>query len=129
MLNLSRTIRQARIACRDAERIPFSGRDPDWSRKPTGEKAPAYDAETDAVVLLDDTTITVNSSDEYIEHYRRVVKVLRPEGREEASFGVHFRDKEKILSVHAWSVDAAGTSYEVKIKSSRTEVFPLDTTL
>ena len=116
MLNLSRTIRRVALPVVMLSGSLSLAAIPDWVRQATGEKLPAYDAETDAVVLLDDTTITVNSSDEYIEHYRRVVKVLRPEGREEASFGVHFRDKEKILSVHAWSVDAAGHDYEVKDK-------------
>jgi len=89
---------------------------PDWVRQAAAEKLPPYDADTDAVVLLDETSITVNSPEEYIEHYRRVVKILRPEGREQASFAVHFLEKERILSVHAWTVDTSGHDYEVKDK-------------
>ncbi len=92
------------------------GEVPDWVRKATAEKLPTYDVDTNAVVLLDETTITVTSADELVEHGRKVVKILRPDGRGEASFQVFFRGKEKVLSAHAWSVDATGREYEVKEK-------------
>jgi hypothetical protein len=89
---------------------------PDWVRTAAGATLPNYEADTNAVVLLDDTTYSVSTPDEYTEHYRRVVKILRPDGRDEGTFYVHFRQKEKITLLHAWSIDKAGHEYEMKEK-------------
>ena len=56
------------------------------------------------------------SSGDYVEHYRRAVKILRPEGRDQANFYLHLREKEKVLSLHAWSIDKSGHEYELKEK-------------
>jgi len=77
---------------------------------------PKYEPDTNAVVLLDEVTYTVTGPDEYIEHYRRVIKILRPDGRGEGNFAVPFRQKEKIISLHAWSIDKSGHEYELKEK-------------
>jgi Domain of Unknown Function with PDB structure (DUF3857) len=58
----------------------------------------------------------VASSGDYVEHYRRAVKILRPEGRDQANFYLHLREKEKVLSLHAWSIDKSGHEYELKEK-------------
>ncbi len=89
---------------------------PDWVRTAAAASLPRYEAETNAVVLLDDTAYVVSTADEYTEHYRRVVKILRPEGRDQGTFHLHFRQKEKITALHAWSIDKAGHEYEVKEK-------------
>ena len=89
---------------------------PDWVVQAKNQTLPSYEPDTDGVVLLDDTTYIVTSPDQYIEHYRRVVKILRPEGREAGDFAVYFRAGEKVLSLHAWSVDKEGHEYEVKDK-------------
>lgn len=68
------------------------------------------------MVLLDEVSYTVTSPDEYIEHHRGVVKILRPDGRGEGNFAVSFRQKEKVTSLHAWSIDKAGHEYELKEK-------------
>ena len=56
---------------------------PDWMREAASQTLPTYPPDTDAVVLLDDSGITIQAPGEYIEHYRRVVKILRQEGNEE----------------------------------------------
>lgn len=89
---------------------------PDWVRQAATQSLPAYDRDTKAVVLLDDINYLVTSPGEYTEHYRRVVKILRPEGREEADFGVYVRGGEKILSLHAWTLDSSGREFELKDK-------------
>jgi hypothetical protein len=89
---------------------------PDWVNQAKSQTLPTYDSETVAVVLLDEITYKVTSPDEYIEHYRRTVKILRPGGRQAGDFAVYYHGQEKILSVHAWSVDKAGHEYEVKDK-------------
>ena len=54
---------------------------PDWVRTAAAEKLPTYDAETNAVVLLHEVIDTVTGPGEYVEHYRKIIKILRPEGR------------------------------------------------
>src|SRR3954447_23497316 len=89
---------------------------PDWVRQAASQTLPTYPADTNAVVLLDDTTYTVNGPGDVTEHHRRVIKILRPDGRNEATFGVDFRNDAKLNSVHAWSIDSSGHEYEVKDK-------------
>jgi hypothetical protein len=85
-------------------------------RSAAGASLPKYEPDTSAVVLLDEVTYTVTGPEEYIEHCRKVIKILRPDGRVEGTFAVPFRQKEKITSLHAWSIDKSGHEYELKEK-------------
>jgi Domain of Unknown Function with PDB structure (DUF3857)/Transglutaminase-like superfamily len=87
---------------------------PDWVHLAAAQKLPAYSAETNAVVLLDDTTYTVAPDGSAIEHYRRVVKILRPQGREDGIIYVPFDKDTKILSFHVWSIGPDGHEYAMK---------------
>ena len=87
---------------------------PDWVRTAAQQKLPDYPPETNAVVLLEDTTYTVAPDGSAIEHVRRVVKILRPQGREEGIVGVAFDKDSKILSMHVWSIGPDGHEYAVK---------------
>lgn len=87
---------------------------PDWVRDAAAQKLPSYPAETDAVVLLDDTTYTVAANGQATEHYRRVVKILRPQGRDDAMVVVPFDKDTKILSLHVWSIGPDGHQYAMK---------------
>jgi len=89
---------------------------PEWVRSAASGSLPKYEPDTNAVVLLDEVTYTVTDSDDYVEHYRRAVKILRPDGRDEANFALYFRQKEKVLGLHAWSIDKLGHDYELKDK-------------
>ena len=83
---------------------------PDWVRQAAASTLPIYTPETNAVVLLDDVNVKILSPVEYLEHYRRVVKILRPEGRDEADLSVYLEGKEKLHSIHCWSFDPPGRS-------------------
>jgi hypothetical protein len=89
---------------------------PDWvqqlASKPVGE----YPPRTNAVVLLDETTVTFTSPTDYTQTNRRVVRILRPEGRSERSFAKFYRSGDRVLNAHAWSVDPAGHKYELRDK-------------
>jgi len=87
---------------------------PDWVRTAAQQKLPDYPPETNAVVLLEDTIYTVAPDGSAVEHYRRVIKILRPQGREEAIVGVPFDKDSKILSMHVWSIGPDGHEYAVK---------------
>jgi transglutaminase-like putative cysteine protease len=89
---------------------------PGWMKNLASQPVGTYPPRTNAVVLLDETTVSVNSATEYVETNRRVVRILRPEGRDERSVGVQYRQDDKVLGLHAWSIDSAGHQYEVKEK-------------
>ncbi len=72
---------------------------PDWVSTAAAQKLPDYPADTNAVVLLDDTTYTVAPNGQATEHYRHVVKILRPQGRDGAIVAVPFDQDTKILSL------------------------------
>ena len=89
---------------------------PDWVTQAAAKEPGKYSAEVAAVVLLDDTTMVVTGPGQADITNRRVVRILRPKGRDEAKLGVYLSGGEKLQSLHAWSIDSAGRQYEVKEK-------------
>ena len=87
---------------------------PDWVRMAAAQKLPTYPADTNAVVLLDDTTYSVAPNGQATEHCRRVVRILRPQGRNAAVVVVPFDKDTRILSLHVWSVGPDGHEYSLK---------------
>ena len=94
----------------------FASKDtvPDWVRAAASQPSGTYAPNTNAVVLLDDTHLTVNPDGTAVEHGRRVVKILRPAGREQGIVQVWFDKDTKILSLHVWSIGPDGHEYAVK---------------
>ena len=97
---------------------------PDWVHQAASQTLPGYAPDTNAVVLLDEESDNVTAPGEYTEHHRRVVKILRPDGRHEGYFHVELGQKEKLLSLHAWTVDKTGREYELKEKDFADRSFP-----
>lgn len=89
---------------------------PDWVRQAAAASTGNLDPETKLVWLLDETDYRVNAPGDYVEHSRTVVKLLREEGRKYVDLSVPFRKGEKVESIHAWAIDAAGHEYEIKDK-------------
>ena len=92
---------------------------PDWVRTAANQTQMSVDRETNAIVLLDDQTTTVQDNGDVYTLERRVVKILRPEGREYAKVHVYFDNETKLKSLHAWSITAKGIEYELKDKDFR----------
>ena len=86
---------------------------PDWVRTAAAQKLPAYSADTNSVVLLDDTIYTVAPDGTASEHVRRVIKILRPQGRDDGQVVVSFDNDRKILSLHVWSISPEGHEFEL----------------
>ena len=89
---------------------------PDWVRQAAEKPVEARDPEINAVVLLDEVKYSIPGGDDIVERYRRVVKVIRKEGRAEGELHVWVGHQDKVLSVHAWSIDKSGREYELKEK-------------
>ena len=85
---------------------------PDWVMHASNAKGDWGDAK--AVVLLQDTLLTVEPDGKAIERDRMVVKILRPEGRGEATPSVGFSKDQKLLSFHVWSIGPDGHHYAMK---------------
>jgi hypothetical protein len=88
---------------------------PDWVRQAAQEKVDVP-ADAKAVVLLDDQALTVRDNGEIVLRHRRVIKLLRPQGREYGTISVGFRSDRKVLSLHGWSISPKGEEYEIKEK-------------
>lgn len=99
---------------------------PDWLRQAAHAQFPSYPSDTRAVVVLSEQTTTVKDSGEITTFYRRAVKILRPEGREEARVVVAFDKETRISGFKAWSITAKGDEYEVKEKDSLETSFSPD---
>jgi len=87
---------------------------PDWVKTAAQQPLPHLPETAKAVVLLDDETYTVDAKGQAVVHEREVVKILRPQGRDYGIPVVWYDKDEKILSLHAWSIDPAGHEYAVK---------------
>ena len=87
---------------------------PPWVADAAHQTIPTFPAETRAVVLLDETTYTVAPNGTATEHRRHVLKILRPNGRDEATIVVPFDNDTKIRSLKVWSIDPAGHEYALK---------------
>ena len=94
----------------------FAGKDsvPDWVKAAMAQPQEKYSNDTRAVILLDETTLTVDKDGKAVERHRHVVKILRPNGREEAIVDVPYNKDSKILSLHVWSVGPDGHEYAMK---------------
>jgi hypothetical protein len=87
---------------------------PDWVRTAASQTLTHYSPETNAVVILDDCTYSVSPDGRAVEHVRRVVKILRPQGRNEATFHVDFDKDTKILTMRVWAIGPDGHEYAMK---------------
>jgi len=87
---------------------------PDWVKAAAQEKLPEFSGTPKAVVLLYETTFTVGADGRATEHVRRVVKILRPQGREYGYPAVWYDKDSKVMSMHVWSIDPAGHEYTLK---------------
>ncbi len=89
---------------------------PDWVKAAAQQPLPQLPETTKAVVLLDEETYTVDAKGQAVIHEREVIKILRPQGRKLGSTypSVTYDKDSKVLSFHAWSIDAAGHEYAAK---------------
>lgn len=87
---------------------------PGWVKTAAAQTLPSYPADTNAVVLLDDTVYTVAPDGRATEHCRRVVKILRPQGRDEGNVHVPFDKDTSITQMHVWSIGPDGHEYALK---------------
>src|SRR5215472_1121966 len=87
---------------------------PDWLRQARQASLPTYPDDTDAIVLLDERSITVSPTGEVHTTYRKAYKILRPNGRSRGTLSVYFDTETQLAFMKAWSITSDNEEYEVK---------------
>ncbi|HET9837934.1 MAG TPA: DUF3857 domain-containing transglutaminase family protein [Candidatus Angelobacter sp.] len=87
---------------------------PDWLRYAAQQPSRTYPNDVNSVILLSETETTVKDNGDTVTHERQVIKVLRPEGRNEAFQVVPFDEETRLSYFKGWSISANGVEYEAK---------------
>lgn len=90
------------------------GRAPEWLKEVARAPLPAYPENTPGVILLDETSTSVNASGEIRVTRRRVIRILTTAGRDLAFVSVPFDSETKLTGMQAWAVTATGEEFRVK---------------
>jgi Domain of Unknown Function with PDB structure (DUF3857)/Transglutaminase-like superfamily len=92
---------------------------PDWLRAAAQQKLRDYPSDTKAVILLDETQITVQSNGEIFTRHRMAIRLIRPEARDDyGGVGVNFDKDEKVVSLNAWTIEPDGKVISVGDKDA-----------
>jgi len=82
---------------------------PSWLRQAASVKAPAYDKDVSAVVLVDDATVNVSEDGRVVRVYNYAVRILRHEGRDYARARVGYIPATgKVKEFRAWLLHGDG---------------------
>jgi len=87
---------------------------PDWLRQTRQTSLPTYPDDMDAVVLLDERSISVSPTGEVHTTYRKAYKILRPNGRSRGTLSVYFDTETRLSFMKAWTITSDNEEYEVK---------------
>jgi transglutaminase-like putative cysteine protease len=92
---------------------------PAWLQTAAQEKLTDYPKDTKAVILLDETAITVQSNGEIYTRHRMAVRLLRPEARQRwTDIEVPFDKDTKLVSLNAWTIEPDGHAIAVGEKEA-----------
>src|SRR5271169_6371129 len=103
------------VAC---SRIALAGDAPAWMHQQVNATLPAHDEKTDAVILFEESILTVQPNGKIKRLDRQVLKILRPGGAARGTIPFYFDPRSPITNLHAWSIPAVGKDYEVKEKDA-----------
>jgi hypothetical protein len=85
---------------------------PDWLRQLDSVAVPDHDEEVDAVILLDETEMTVLPDGKVRSLERRAYRILRP-GSQGRGLAMAFVGKDdKLISIRGWSIPKTGKPFE-----------------
>jgi transglutaminase-like putative cysteine protease len=92
---------------------------PEWMRTAAAQTLPEYSKETSAVVLYDETIITVKDNGEIDVTRRHACKLLRSDARDECGYAfVRFDNQTKVSYFRAWTIMPSGGQIQVKDKEA-----------
>jgi transglutaminase-like putative cysteine protease len=88
---------------------PSGEETPVWLQQAAAMKLPVYDKDVPAVVLVDDSMMTVDADGRINEVYNYAVRILRREGRDYAGGSVgYIPDVGKVKDLRAWLIRPGG---------------------
>jgi hypothetical protein len=88
--------------------------EPPWVQAVRRVVVPAQPASTAAVVLADETILTIAPTGELTTQYRRAVKVLTPAGRGHAYGAASFDNNTKLRGFRGWSISPVGKVHALR---------------
>ncbi len=87
---------------------------PPWLRSAAAEKLPTYDSKVPAVVLVDESSVSIDDTGRILTTDHYAVRVLNRAGMGAASAYKHYlRDTDKVRDLKAWVITPAGESHRV----------------
>jgi hypothetical protein len=98
---------------------------PPWVRAAIPAEIPAAEKDTTAIVLLDDTAVTIGPDGVLSTRYRRVVKILNNDGKGQGVARAWIDHNTRLRGMRAWSIDSGGAEYEVRERDA-IETTPTD---
>src|ERR1041385_3113792 len=82
---------------------------PSWLQQAVSLKVPTYDKQVSAVVLVDDSTVSIDADGRVNEVYNFAVRILLKEGRDYAAGHVSYvPDTSKVKDLRAWVIRSNG---------------------
>ena len=82
---------------------------PAWLQRAATIQTPTYDKKVNAVVLVNDSTVTVGEDGQVTEVKTYAVRIFNRDGRREATAMASFgSDSEKVKDFHAWMIKPSG---------------------
>jgi len=83
---------------------------PDWGKEAYKTPTPEYAKDSAAVVLYHEYFVTVDGTGKAVERERKVVRILKPQGRDNSCYVVYDVD-QKVNYFRAWTIAADGKEY------------------
>lgn len=87
---------------------------PQWGLDATKTPTPAYAGDAASVVLYDEYVETVDAQGRATEREREAIRILKPQGRDDAFCTVSYDVDEKINTFHEWTIAARGQVFAAK---------------
>jgi len=87
---------------------------PDWGTEANKTHTPDYAKDAPAVILFDEYLETIDGQGRSVERERKVVRILKPQGRDEGICDVAYDIEEKINYFRAWTIAADEKQYPAK---------------
>ncbi|RRA48709.1 transglutaminase family protein [Acidipila sp. EB88] len=90
---------------------------PDWVREAARTPLPTLRQHDAAVVLLDQSDITVDAHGRATVHERKVIKLLTAAGSEWATYPLYYDAAGKVRALHSWTIGADDHEYQLDDKN------------
>lgn len=87
---------------------------PDWMHAQQSVPIPDHDPQAEAIILYQESNISVTSAGKIKRLDRQVVKLLRPDSRDWAWPKFYFTTLSPITSLHGWSIPPNGKDFEMR---------------